>query len=200
MLAGFASLQTAENRLLPGLIADAGASWLLEMAPATSPSPALGVPRHRMLLGSEGWIYPCRAPVDELPFADESLPGLLLRHLIQPGIDAEALTMESLRCLKAGGLLISVSANPWHPAAWRELGGRSLRLPAWPRLLMMYARHGLELSIPRRQQWSGLVPGITPVLVVVARKAPRPAKVEPLRLRRGVIRSTGVTVTQCRAA
>lgn len=199
MTAGFARLQRAENALLPELLAGVGIDWLVEMAPVTSPSPALTVPRHRVLLDSGGWCYPFRAPVGQLPFEDEALPAVLVRHLFQPGVGAGLLD-EVLRCLAAGGVLVSVSANPWHPQCWRELGSGALHLPAWPKLLFRHARHPLKLQIPRRQQWRGLMPGLSPVLVVVARKPPRPTRVEKLKFRQPAGRGQVAGVSQCEAA
>lgn len=199
MIAGFARLQNAENELVPRLISDAGVEWLVECAPAASPSPAIRVPRHRMLLDAGEWVWPCRLQADLLPFASDSLPAIVLRHLFW--LDSgDSLLAESIRCLKPGGLLVSISANPWHRCSWQELGRDSLQLPAWPRFLMQHARHQLLLQYPARQHWRGFIPGVAPLLVVVARKPPRAARVERLRMRRAV-RSHGRAVpTSCRAA
>lgn len=180
MPAGFAYLQPAENAVIPVLLKGAGVEWLLELAPVGSPSPAIDIARHRMLLAGDQWCFPVQAPAVQMPFADESLPAVLLRHLFQPGVPANLLE-EVLRCLAPGGLLVTVSANPWHQASWRELGPRTLYLPAWPRLLLRHARHDLQLQIPRRRHWGGLLPGLSPILVVVARKPPRPARIRQLR-------------------
>ncbi|MFU8878371.1 MAG: methyltransferase domain-containing protein [Wenzhouxiangellaceae bacterium] len=199
MDAGFAGLQNTENRLVPEIVAAAGVDWLLECAPVTSPSCALDAPRHRLLLSRDEWVWPCRLPMDLLPFADQTLPAILLRHVFwQP--QAPALLTEAVRCLKPGGLLVSVSANPWHRASWGELGRDALHLPAWPRLLMQHARFSLQLQIPVRQQWFGLIPGVSPLLLVVARKPPRPAQVRRLQLKRSMGTRTGMPVTSCRAA
>ena len=201
MLAGFAHLQPAENACVPVLVDSAGVDWLLELAPVGSPSPALKAPRHRMLLDGNGqWCFPCRAPASQLPLDDESLPAVLMRHLFQPGVPADLLE-EVLRCLKPGGLLVSVSANPWHRASWRELGRNTLQLPAWPKLLLRHARYNLQLQIPRRRQWRGLLPGLSPVLVVVARKPPRAAPVRKLEFSKAdKVRGRVAAASQCRAA
>ncbi len=199
MIAGFARLQNAENAIVPRLIADAGVDWLVECSPAASPSPAIRVPRHRMLQDAGEWVWPCRLPADLLPFASDSLPGIVLRHLFW--LDSgTSLLAESIRCLKPGGLLMSISANPWHRCSWQELGRNTLQLPAWPRFLMQHARHQLLLQYPARQQWRGFIPGVAPLLLVVARKPPRAAPVERLRMRRAVRAHGRALPTSCRAA
>jgi SAM-dependent methyltransferase len=199
MIAGFAGLQKSENELVPRLIEDAGVDWIVECAPTASPSPVITAPRHRMLLNAAEFVWPCRVPADLMPFADEALPAVLLRHLfwLQAGT---ALLEQSVRCLKPGGLLVSISANPWHRASWRELGRDAFRLPAWPRFLLQHARHGLLIQYPVRQQWQGFIPGVAPLLVVVARKPPRAALVHRLRVARprGDVRPA--MPTTCRAA
>lgn len=199
MISGFARLQNAENNLVPQLVSEAGADWLLECAPATSPSPAIRVPRHRMLQDAGRWVWPCRLPADLLPFASDSLPAIVLRHLFwQPS--SGALLSESVRCLKPGGLLVSISANPWHRCSWQELGRNTLRLPAWPRFLVQHARHHLLLQYPAPQQWRGFIPGVAPLLIVVARKPPRAAPVERLRVRPALRGTARAVPTSCRAA
>ncbi|MEM7054131.1 MAG: hypothetical protein AAF446_06235 [Pseudomonadota bacterium] len=199
MPAGFAGLQGAENALVPGLIESSGVDWLVEMAPLISPSPAIAVSRHRMLFDNSGWVWPFRAPTAELPFMDEALPAILLRHVFQPSVDV-SLFDEALRCLIPGGLLISVSANPWHRAAWRELGRAALQLPAWPQLLVRYSQHDLQLQSVGRQRWRGLIPGLSPILVVMARKPSRAAPVTRLRIGYPQVSSAPMPATQCRAA
>lgn len=199
MIAGFAGLQNAENELVPGLIADAGVDWMVECAPASSPSPAIQVPRHRMLLSADEWVWPCRLSAGLLPFADEALPAIVLRHLFWLP-SGTSLLDEAIRCLKPGGLLVSISANPWHRCSWQELGRDAFQLPAWPRFLMQHARHQLLLQYPARQQWRGFIPGVAPLLVIVARKPPRAAPVRRLRLQRSVGSSPRAVPTSCRAA
>lgn len=199
MIAGFAGLQNAENELVPGLIDGAGVDWLVECAPASSPSPAIRVPRHRMLLGNDEWVWPCRLGAGFLPFADEALPAIVLRHLFWLP-SGKSLLDEAIRCLKPGGLLVSISANPWHRHSWREIGRDALQLPAWPRFLMQHARHQLLVQYPARQQWRGFIPGVVPLLVIVARKPPRAAPVRRLRLQRTVGSGPRAVPTSCRAA
>lgn len=203
MTAGFASLQHAENAVVPAVLRSAGVDWLVELAPAASPSPAVDVPRHRMLLDDTGWIWPCRASGDTLPFGDEQLPALLLRHLFWDR-DADRRFGEAMRVLKPGGLVVSVSANPWHRASWRELGRDALKLPAWPLLLYRHARHDLQLQIPRRQYLASVLPGLSPLLLVVGRKPPRAATVRRLDFGRrfGAAGSPvgSAAGTSCRAA
>ncbi|MEX2497846.1 MAG: hypothetical protein WD397_03090 [Wenzhouxiangellaceae bacterium] len=199
MISGFARLQKTENELVPRLIEGVGVDWMLECAPVSSPSPVIGVPRHRMLLDEHEWVWPCRLTAGLLPFADEALPAILVRHLFW--LDCGSLLLdECIRCLKPGGLLVSISANPWHRCSWQELGRDAFRLPAWPRFLMQHARHQLLLQYPARQQWRGFIPGVAPLLVVVARKPPRAAPVRRLRLRRPVGTSPRAVPTSCRAA
>ncbi len=199
MIAGFAQLQTVENALVPDLVHAAGVDWLVELAPASSPSPALRAPRHRMLTDRDGWVWPCRLPSNLLPFQDESLPAILVRHLFWLDF-APALLAECIRCLKPGGLLVSVSANPWHRGSWTELGRHALQLPAWPRFLMQHGRYDLLLEVPARARLSGMVPGISPLLVVAGRKPPRGTRVRRLEFGRVVRPGPRVLPTTCRAA
>lgn len=199
MIAGFARLQPVENRMVPALVDGAGIDWLVELAPASSPSPSLSAPRHRMLADHQGWVWPCRLPAGLLPFQDESLPALLVRHLFWLPSAADLLA-ECMRCLKPGGLLISVSANPWHRGSWSELGTRALHLPAWPLFLYQHGRYDLLLEVPAKDRLRGLVPGVSPVLVVAGRKPPRGAPVRRLEFR-NVVRPTARAIpTSCRAA
>jgi SAM-dependent methyltransferase len=198
-IAGFTSLQSAENRLVPAALGDRHPEWLLELSPLMGTSPGLPVERVRMVFNSEGICFPLRARLDEWPLDDESVPAMLVRHIWQPGVKVDPMD-EILRVLKPGGTLISVSANPWHHLAWRELGRGCLRLPSWPHLQLLHARYPLQLSVPTASQWKGLVPGLTPVLVLVARKPERPARVRPLRFKQPKIAGVTVPATQCRAA
>ena len=54
MIAGFARLQNLESELVPQVLRSAGVDWVLELAPAASPSPRADVPRHRMLFSDPG--------------------------------------------------------------------------------------------------------------------------------------------------
>jgi SAM-dependent methyltransferase len=200
MTAGFASLQQAENAVIPELLRGMGVDWVVELAPASSPSPAIDVPRHRILHDASGWIWPFRGAGCSLPFADEALPAVLLRHLFWDD-QAEHRFEEALRVLAPGGLIVSATANPWHRNSWRELGRDSLRLPAWPRFLFLHARHDLILQIPKRQYWTGAVPGFSPLLLVVGRKPPRAATIRRLEARRRFVPMPEPLVsTTCRAA
>ena len=185
---GFSQLQSAESRLVAAALADERAGrdpgwnrrpdWLLELAPVSGPSPAMpiGVARHRVLFDREGIVWPYRARLDEWPLDSESVPAVMLRHVWQPGLQGDPLS-EALRVLRPGGWLISVSANPWHRRAWQVLGRQALMLPSWPRWQWQHARHELELSAPAAAQWRGLVPGLSPVLLLLARKPQRPGGV-----------------------
>lgn len=182
----FAELLPHENRILPDCLRAVGVSWLLELAPVTSPAPAIDVPRHRLLLGEKGWCWPLEAPPDVLPFEDGSLPACLLRHLLQPGVSA-GLVPEVLRCLRPGGLVVVVNPNPWHWRAWRGMGGSFLWLPSWPALQMMVWRHGLAPQPAAAADWRAWVPGMRPLLVLVARKPPGGRIVRPMKFRRPAI-------------
>jgi len=199
MIAGFAHLQTVENALVPALIDAAGVDWLVEFAPASSPSPSLRVPRHRMLADADGWVWPCRLPAGLLPFRDESLPAVLIRHLFWLEAGPELLA-ECVRCLKPGGLIVSVSANPWHRGSWAELGRRALQLPAWPRFLVQHGRYDLLLEVPAGARLRGMLPGVLPLLVVAGRKPPRGARVRRPDFRRAVRPAPRAVPTTCRAA
>lgn len=198
-LSPFAALQSVENRLVPAAFGGLSPQWVLEMAPVTSPSPSLALDRERVLFNAAGCCWPFRSPLDELPLDSDSVPAVLLRHLWQPGLAADPMD-EIMRVLKPGGVLVSVSANPWHPAAWKELGRAALWLPSWPHLQLLHARHRLELSVPVRAHWQGLVPGLTPVLVLVASKPARPASIRKLKFRQPRFVPASAAVSQCRAA
>ncbi|MCH8478972.1 MAG: hypothetical protein LAT56_13670 [Wenzhouxiangella sp.] len=198
-IAGFTSLQTVENALVPAALGESLPEWLLEIAPVSAPSPALTLRRSRLLFDGSSACWPFRCRLDALPMDSDSVPAGLLRHVWQPGVLADPLD-EVLRILKPGGLLVSVSANPWHHRAWRELGRSALRLPSWPHLQVLHARHALQLTVPSAGQWRGMVPGLTPVLVLVARKPRRPARVQPLRFRRPQLATGSAPVSLCRAA
>jgi SAM-dependent methyltransferase len=195
----FVALQSAESRLIRALIGAESAEWVLEIAPATSPSPEVAGQRCRVMFNAEGCCWPFRAPFTALPIDSESVPALILRHAWQPHHPGDLLD-EVMRVLRPGGWLISVSANPWHPAAWRELGRQALWLPSWPQFQMLHARRALSLATPGRNFWQGLVPGLTPILALRARKPSRPARIRPMPLRRPRFASAPVAATQCRAA
>ncbi len=198
-LAGFSRLQTIENTLIPALLADIHPAWLLEIAPLCASSPALDLPRSRLLLDAEGISWPFRARLDELPLDADSVPAVMIRHLWQPGVICDPLA-DIARILKPGGYLISVSANPWHAQAWREIRYQALRLPSWPRWQLQHARHPMELIMPSSVRWKALVPGLSPVLVLVARKPRRPARAEPLKFKRPRVAGATAAASHCRAA
>ncbi len=199
-LRSFAALQAAESRLVAAAFGnDVQPDWVLEMSPVTSPSPGLDFPRCRILLNEAGCCWPFHARPDELPLDDESVPAVLLRHVWQPGMAADALA-GTIRLLKPGGLLVSVSANPWHPSAWFELGHSAMWLPSWPHFQLLHSRYRLQLNQPARALWRGLVPGVSPLLVLVARKPRRPATVRRLRFNRPVAVGPAGAMSQCRAA
>ena len=178
-LSGFSSLQTVESRLVAAALSaaagpetwDSRRDWLLELSPAVAPSPALpkGFKRHRVLFDHQGCVWPFRSRLDEWPLDNDSVPAVVLRHVWQPGLTADAMS-EAVRVLRPGGWLMSISANPWHYRSWQVLGRDAFWLPSWPRWQWLHARHGLELSVPVASQWRGAVPGLTPVLLLIGRK------------------------------
>ncbi|QKK02203.1 MAG: class I SAM-dependent methyltransferase [Pseudomonadota bacterium] len=199
MPAGFAALQRLETGLVQAGFGAFRVPWLLEMAPTASASPELPLERCRILVDASRCRWPFVAGLGELPLENNSVPAALLRHVWQPGIRINPLD-EIARVLRPGGILVSVTANPWHRLAWRELGRHALGLPSWPQLQVMHARRHFELAVPAASQLRGFVPGLTPVLVLVARKPSEPARVEPIRFRQPrMVRGTPA-LSQCRAA
>jgi SAM-dependent methyltransferase len=199
MPAGFTRLQAREKALVAAGLAGVNPPWLLEVAPTASASPELALPRCRVLIDGRGCRWPFRAALDGWPLEDRSVPAILLRHVWQPAIKCDLLD-EALRVLKPGGVLVSVTANPWHPLAWQELGRDALRLPSWPHFQIIHARRGFSLSVPALNQVRGFVPGLSSALVLVARKPAEPSRIEPVRFSRPrVVHGTAVA-TQCRAA
>ncbi|NBB92972.1 MAG: hypothetical protein GVY32_07385 [Gammaproteobacteria bacterium] len=197
--AGFSALQALETRLVEAGFAERRPNWILEVAPTASASPRTDVRKSRVLVDADCCCWPYAAALDRWPLDDDSVPAVLLRHVWQPAIRGDLLG-EAARVIKPGGLLISVSANPWHRLAWRELGRSALRLPSWPQFQWMHARCDLQLSISASLQVRGLVPGLVPVLVVVARKPTVPARIEPLRFREPSLAGGSAVASQCRAA
>ena len=199
MPAGFTRLQRHEGPPVSAGLEGLHARWLLEVAPTASASPELSIERCRVLVDGQSCRWPYVAPIDYWPLEDRSVPVILMRHVWQPAVEADPLD-EALRVLKPGGVLISVTANPWHPLAWRELGRSALSLPSWPHFQIMHARRGFSLSVPVFNQVRGFVPGLSPVLVLVAHKPAEPARIRPLRFAGPQTVPGGATVTQCRAA
>ncbi|MEN1727192.1 MAG: hypothetical protein AAGJ52_02015 [Pseudomonadota bacterium] len=198
-LAGFSQLQALENRLVVPLVDEVNPTWVLELAPMASSSPAVTATRERILVGSEGVQWPFTSSMDALPLDDDSVPLVLLRHLWQPGVLADPL-IEAARVLKPGGVLISVTANPWHRKAWQSLGRDALWLPSWPRWQVMHAHSHLELCRRGSSHWKALVPGLSPVLILMARKPHRPAQIRQLKFARPPLRVAAAAASQCRAA
>ena len=198
-LAGFAQLQTVENRLVAPLVDDINPTWVLEIAPVTSSSPALGCERERLLADAGGISWPFSAAIDALPLDADSVPLVLVRHLWQPGFDADPLA-DIVRVLKPGGTLISVTANPWHRKSWQVLGRDALWLPSWPRWQLLHARGELESCMKSSLRWKSLVPGVSPVLILVAQKPRRPATVKRVQFGRPVFGGAAAAVSQYRAA
>ncbi len=200
MLPGFPGLQRIENRIVPETVREAGAAWILEISPMASPSPALDLPRLRCLVNADGIGWPVQAHFDALPFADESLPAVLVRHLHQSAFSTP-LYEEIRRCLIPGGLLISVSASPWHPATWRVLGFRAARLPGPVRLQTLHLRMGLKPMQVGFESLSQLIPLASRLVLVASRKPPRPGSVHRLRFQRQPPRGAAAAINSwCRAA
>jgi len=198
-LAGFPQLQTFENRLVGPLVDEINPTWVLELAPMASSSPALNAPRERLLVDRAGISWPFSAQIEELPLDSDSVPLVLIRHLWQPGVTTNPLT-DIARVLKPGGTLISVTANPWHRKAWQVLGREALWLPSWPRWQILHAQGELEMCPSRSIQWKALVPGLSPVLILVAHKPCRPAQVKHVKFGQPVFQGASAAVSQCRAA
>ncbi len=205
MLADFSNLQTAESRLLAELGRSIEAlnqvDWFVEVAPVTSPSPSLPVSakRHRLLFDHQGLVWPFRASGDALPFDASSVPALLVRHAWQPD-QARFPMSQWARVLKPGGLMVAVSANPWHRSTWQVMGKRSWRLPSWPHFLMANTHPAMQLEIHPLAQWWGLIPRLSPVLVLVGRKRCDIAPIRPERRSRLALQQTPAVMAQCRAA
>ncbi len=197
--AGFAALQALESRLMKEALRDCRAEWLLECAPLSSPSPQVSLPRHKLLFDAGGVVWPVSAELGAWPLEGNSVPMVLLRHVWQPGLEGDVLA-EALRVLRPGGLLVSVSANPWHRASWRELGGRSLKLPSWPHFQFIHARQEFHLSVPMLQRLKGLVPGFSPLLLVAGHKPSPPSAIHRRRNARPVLAAGSAPAALCRAA
>lgn len=124
--------------------------------------------RHRFLLGDqtqsppEG-VIPLVARPDRLPFANNSMDGVVLHHALEPLADPRDALREITRVLHPGGRLVIAAFNPWSLLGMRRLYARfgrdafsgvrfvnPVRLLDWLRLL------GLELEEPVRFRSSGL--------------------------------------------
>jgi SAM-dependent methyltransferase len=199
MLAGFSSLQNLESRLVRAGMSGRRPMWMMEVAPTASASPAVELLLKRVLIDADVCRWPFECELARWPLPDDSIPAILLRHVWQPEIEVDLLS-EAARVLRPGGLLVSVSANPWHRRAWRELGRKAFHLPSWPQFQWMHSRHSLALSVSANEQVRGLVPGLAPVLVLVSHKPAEPARIEPVRFGRPEFAAGSAVPTQCRAA
>jgi hypothetical protein len=65
---------------------------------------------------------------------------------------------------------------------------------------MVHVRHALKLSTPAVSQWRGLVPGVSPVLVLIARKAQKPARIDSVRFAKPRVAVGAMPASHCRAA
>ena len=94
-------------------------AWL-GVADAAPPEPGdrRGVLLRRDGRGFTGSVR-CALP---LPIASESLGALLLQHLLDDGVAADALLGECERVLAPGGTLWLATLNPWSPYRARWLG------------------------------------------------------------------------------
>lgn len=205
MPADFSNLQAVEARLLSQLTTPIQAlnrvEWFVEVAPVTSPSPSLNVTakRHRVLFDHAGLVWPFRASTDALPFDTGSVPALLVRHAWQPHQQFFPVDQWA-RVLKPGGVLVSVSANPWHPSVWRVMGKQSWRLPSWPHFLLAHSHPDIQLEINPLAQWWGVVPKLSPLLVLVGQKRCEIAPIRPERRSRLALKQAPAVMAQCRAA
>lgn len=93
-------------------------AWL---GAAAAAAPEAG--RRGLLLRREGGGFTgalrCALP---LPIASESLGAVLLQHLLDDGVAADALLGECERVLAPGGTLWLATLNPWSPYRARWLG------------------------------------------------------------------------------
>jgi hypothetical protein len=58
----------------------------------------------------------------------------------------------------------------------------------------------LQITVPRRPGWRGMLPGIAPLLLLSGRKPPRGQGVTQVRFRRPMGASVRALPTSCRAA
>lgn len=205
MPADFSSLQATEGRILSELTSLTEAlnrvEWFVEVAPVMGASPKLDVKatRHRVLFDHTGLVWPCQAVPDALPFDTNSVPAVLLRHAWTPE-QAQFPMGQWARVIKPGGLLVSVSANPWHPSVWKIMGKRSWRLPSWPHFLSIHAHPDIQLEMHPLTQWRGGLPKLSPVLVLVGQKRCEIAPIHSRRSGRLAVKHAPAVLAQCRAA
>lgn len=205
MPADFSSLQAIEGNLLSELASPKEVlnrvGWFLEVAPVMGASPKLDVAaaRHRVLFDHAGLVWPCQAAPGALPFDANSVPAVLLRHAWEPE-QMQFPVGQWARVLKPGGLLISVSANPWHPTIWKIMGKRSWRLPSWPHFLSAHAHPDIQLEMHLLTRWRGGLPKLSPLLVLVGQKRSEIASIHSKRSSRLTVKHAPAVLAQCRAA
>ena len=204
-MANFALLQAAESRLLQAALATVSPPYegWVEFSPVNLPSPALSQRRERILFDAGACCWPFEAKLDQLPLADECVGGVLLRHLWQPAMPfsrQQVVMTEVMRVLKPGGMCISISASPFHRRSWQVLGHQGWRLPTWLGLQRKHQYVGLNPTWPSAGGWSQWLPGASPLIIVVARKAARPVPLTQRRQMRQPTMTATTLASQCRAA
>ena len=206
-LANFSHLQACETRLLSQLLAQLTPTpqhWL-EFSPINLPSPAWPASHangtcQRVRFDAQHCCWPFEATLDHLPLADECAEAVLLRHLWQPAMGANAtrvLLQEVARVLQPGGALLSISASPWHLSNWQSLGWQACRLPSKLALQHRHRRCGLTLH------WSPLRrprAGWARLHWVLAFKPQRPVVLRSRPGLRSPISAKANLATWCRAA
>lgn len=73
-------------------------------------------------------------------------------------------------------------------------------LPSWPYFQLLHSRYRLQLNQPVRELWRGMVPGLSSVLILTARKPRRPATIRRVQFNRPAVAGPLAAVSQCRAA
>jgi len=124
--------------------------------------------RHRFFVGEEARVLPegvvqLVAEPGRLPFANNSMDGIVLHHALEPLLDPRDALREMARVLHPGGRLVIVAFNPWSLLGARRAHARFFRDPFsglrfvnpvrlldWLRLL------GMELEEPVRFRSTGL--------------------------------------------
>jgi len=191
------ALEELENRLLEPLLQRRRADWLLEIAPSDLASARPGPAARRLEVRDGCIVRPFQARLDELPLDSDSVPVILLRHLWRPGDKIDPL-VDVVRVLRPGGLLLSVSLDPWHLRAWRCHRLNTVCLPGRWRLRRQHRRHGLNVEDALASSGSRWL--AAPVLVLVARKHVSAGRVLRLRFGGRRIARSPALPTQCRAA
>lgn len=115
-------LLAVEGRAMARVLAIGPALPWAWLGVAAGAAPAVS-DRRGLLLRREGGGFTgavrCALP---LPIASESLGALLLQHLLDDGVAADALLGECERVLAPGGTLWLATLNPWSPYRARWLG------------------------------------------------------------------------------